>query len=603
VILALVGIALFFIDSNRFQIFWIVTFGLAVLLVVIYFSIKKWNKIVRFFSFEKSVGGIVRFYGKRSDFNWKAFFHKYTSPPQEVIFMGQSLAKAFSDPEQVKLFAEWCNAGTKFKILLLSPSNSNSQQLRSVGEGMKDPSTDQPQQNLVNKIKLTITEIENNLIENIKDIKNQPYVRFSTVDLPFSFTMIDNDMVVTTYTTEPEADTLPTFIIKGKKKPAFEGLKREFESIWEKRSVVLPYKDIVTKENLKNWEEFLKLKKSYYGKTPVTDPPKQAIIYPTYRCSNSCGHCMYKEKKGDDSLSGTNFRNILEQLLQYGVTHIEISGGGEPLETPYLKDIMKELMSIRKQYPKVRFGLLTNGLHLEKSLKKYDLLHIFNDYIRVSRLIEKDLDITGKIFSKEEKTWHAGINLLCETKNQNKQKYNSTKIGLKYLLSSKNKESFADEVRKDTTGKFLDKFDHIRFRSERTVDSDIIYPIEQEVYRTLKGSEKIKNRFEEKIALSLSNIHYPQNWRCWISPIHVVIDPIGDVYTCCNYIVEPKTHIGNVLTTPFITLWEGESHINARQALSKEICNCKEYCTNCRFAELQFNYEHIIATLGYDYVE
>jgi len=606
VIFALVGIGLFYSDRSAYQAFWITAFIASTVLIAVYLAniiSKNWNEIARILNF-RSIGGIVRFYGERSDFKWENFFHQHSSP-REVIFMGQSLGKAFDDSKQTELFTEWCRKGTVFKILLLSPSSSYSQQLRSVGEGMIEaPADQQPQQNLVNKIYSTVAQIENNLIKNIGDVKKQPYVRFSTVDLPFSFTMIDNDMVVTTYTTEPEADKLPTFVIKGQNSPAFQGFKKEFESIWEKHSVVSPYKDIIIKENLRDWKQFLQLKKSYYDKSAVIYPPKQAIVFLTYQCSNSCGYCMYKEKKSNVSLSTKNFQNILKQLITYGVSHIEISGGGEPLETPNLNEIMKALTDMREQYPEIKFGLLTNGLYLEKSLKstKYDLLYIFNDYIRVSRLIESDLDIKNETFFNKQTTWYKGIMLLCEKKDHNQQKYSSTKIGMKYLLSSRNEASFVSLVREDIS-KFLDKFDHVRFRSERTVNSNRIFPIEQDVYRALRSSEKIRTRFEEKIALSLPNIYYPHNFKCWISPIHVVIDPQGDVYTCCNYVMDSgKANIGNILAAPFKNIWESEKHISARHKLSKEICNCEKSCANCRFAELQFNYEQIIATLGYDYL-
>jgi len=574
---------------------------LYLLICIIVRIVKNQHKIYRFFQF-RNIHGITKFHSKRAEFKWGSFYNQYDSP-HEIIFMGQSLNRAFSK-EQTPLFTKWCNNGASFRILLLSPSNSYSQQLRFVSEGMIEaPADSQPQSILKNKIYSTIEKIEENFIKKVNGPKSQkPYLRFSTVDLPFTLIMIDDDMVVTLYTTEAEADELPTFVIKDKNSLAYQCFKKEFESIWEKHSVVTPYKDAILTESLKNWKDDLELKKSYYDEEVVRKPPRQAIIFPTYRCSNSCGYCMYKEKKGNINLSVTNFQDILTQLIEYGINYIELSGGGEPLETKHIDGILDIIESTRKSHPDIKFGLITNGMLLEKILKKHDLLYLFNDYIRVSRLNEADIDEKNLLFKNKYEEWQKGIKLLLEEKKKNLHD-EDTKIGIKYLLSSNNKGSFVKMVNEDIDS-FLHEFDHVRFKSERTMNSNEIYPIEQDIYRLLRASERMRIGFEAKVALSLPNIYYPRNFKCWISPVHVVIDPHGDAYICCNYVSNPKeVKIGNVLKSSFKNIWESEKHIECRCNLSKEICNCTNLCANCRFADLQFNYEHIIATLGYNYTD
>lgn len=588
--------------------FWSAVF-VTILIVIVIFSIlcfikyvqRKKDPIFQFFRLG-NVSGVTRFYGERSELDWEAFYKRHRSP-EEVVFMGQSLGKAFAD-SQIARFSDWCNSGASFRILLLSPSNTYSQQLRFVSEGMIEaPATTQPQAILKEKILLTVNQIEDRFISKVKGEQGQePYLRFSTVDLPFSMIMIDDEMAVTLYTTEAEADRLPTFIIKRKRSPAFMSFKKEFETVWEKHSVINPYTNAILKEGLRHWGQYLNLKKSYYAKTPVANIPKQAILFPTYKCSNSCGFCMYKDKKGNVSMKATDFRKVVAQLIESGITRIELSGGGEPLESPDLDGILTVIRQMRSDHPKVRFGLLTNGIFLEKTFRKHkDLLHLFNDYIRVSRLIEDDIDEKNSAFQKKYQHWLKGVKMLLQKKEENNDKGNATKIGIKYLLSSQNKGSFVEVVKNDLDS-FLCEFDHARFKSERTVSSDDIYPIEQQIYRLLRYSEKMKSGFETKVALSLPNIYYPQNFKCWISPIHVVIDPKGDTYICCNYVLDPaKAKIGNVLRESFKDIWGSERHVEARHNLSKEICSCSNRCSNCRFAELQFGYEHIISTLGYDY--
>jgi len=547
-----------------------------------------------------NIQGITKFYNQRSEFDWNSFYKKYDSP-REIIFMGQSLRNAFSE-KQVTLFTRWCNNGASFRILLLSPSNSYSLQLRFVSEGMLEaPVGSVPQSILKTKIHETVGQIEEKFIKKVIGANSKkPFLRFSTVDLPFSLIMIDNEMIVTLYTTEAEADGSPTFVIEDKDSHAFKSFKDEFESIWEKHSIVSPYKDIVLKRGLQHWKDYLDLKKSYHANEVVKKPPKQAILYPTYECGNSCGFCMYTDKKGDICISKSDFQNILNQLIDYRITNIEISGGGEPLEAKHIDGILEVLKSFRTSHPEVKFGLITNGIFLEKIMEKHDLLSLFNDYIRISRLNEDDIGEKGPLYKEKYDSWLKGVKLLIQRKKKN-FKYKNTKIGIKYLLSSNNKDSFVKLVQDDLNA-FLYDFDHVRFRSERTMDSNEIYPIEQDIYRLLRDSEKIRAGFESKVALSLPKTNYPRNFECWISPIHVVIDPLGDTYICCNYVVDPNNvMIGNVLDSSFQEIWESKEHAQCRHNLHREICSCSKYCSNCRFAELQFNYEHIIATLGYEY--
>lgn len=403
---------------------WILFFWGAVLLFCISITIicvKNWYRITYFLRIN-NIKGIVGYYQKRSRFDWSKFYNQFKQP-KEVIFMGQALSKAFSE-KQIQLFTQWCNKGTDFKILLLSPSNPYSQQLKSVSEGMEEaPSDLQPQSILSKKIYKTIEDIETKFINQIKGEKSKkPYLRFSTVDLPFSFVMIDGTMIVTLYmATQAEADTLPTFTIKGSWSPSFREFKKEFDNIWEKHTVVSPYKDIVLINNLKYWKDYLTLKKSYYNNSNIDinkQAPKQAIIFTTYKCSNSCSFCMFKEKRDNIAVSANDFKNILNQLIACNINNIELSGGGEPLEADEIRGILDIIMEVRKKSPLVKFGLITNGLQIESLLKDYDLLYIFNDYIRISRLNEDDIDEKNNTFKAKYNTWLKGVNLLYEKKTK-----------------------------------------------------------------------------------------------------------------------------------------------------------------------------------------
>ena len=166
----------------------------------------------------RSISGIVSFYSKRSSLpsTWWEKFYNEDKNPNEVIMMGQSIIKAFTNPKQVKAFIRWCNQGTKVKILFLSPSNTELDQLQIVGKGMIRTLDDDPNENLRKKIYESVNSLDEYVISKIPKIDNKPMVRFATIDLPFSLMAVDDDMVTTLYGSEAEGDEQPTFLVKGK---------------------------------------------------------------------------------------------------------------------------------------------------------------------------------------------------------------------------------------------------------------------------------------------------------------------------------------------------------------------------------------------------
>jgi len=95
-----------------------------------------------------------------------------------------------------------------------------------------------------------------------------------------------------------------------------------------------------------------------------------------------------------------------------------------------------------------------------------------------------------------------------------------------------------------------------------------------------------------KVSLSLPNLVYPRNFRCWISPMQVVIAPNSDVYLCCNYTRHPDDKcLGNIRAgSSFEDLWNSSKHKSLRRQLTRAHCDHDEYC-NCRYAEIQSMFE------------
>jgi len=320
---------------------------------------------------------------------------------------------------------------------------------------------------------------------------------------------------------------------------------------------------------------------------------------------------MFKEKRGNEvHMPIMEMQNIIGQLIDYGVRHIEISGGGEPMEYNDFLSLCIYLYDCTKRFADLKVGILTNGLHIHKfknmSVNGHSitLLDCFNDYLRISRLDKGGINDIPAHLKKLNTLWKKNIYDLIQLKMEGK-KYKKVKIGLKYLLTNTNKLYFVNQVDDDIHDKHFLDIDHFRFRSARDVESDVILNIEQNIYYLLRSSERLKTNFEARVSLSLTNTYYPRNYKCWISPMHTVISPDKEVYSCCNYLVDKeRTLIGKIdPDSTFKDIWEGNEHIAVRKKLGTDICSCEKYCSNCRYAEVQQSFEHIISSLGNQEIE
>lgn len=537
--------------------------------------------------------GITGFYDRRSALGeewWDKFFLERKNPKHFAI-MGQSLAKAFQGDSRLSVFRTWCESGTNMRILLLSPEASEVSQIVSVGKGISYQSVDDPNIVLRKKIKDTVVAIHNSITMKITNIQKKPMLRYATRDMPFSIVAIDEDMVITFYSLNPEADEEATIVIKGEETPAYVRFIKEFEEMWRDHSRVTSYDDPILKDYRHDWLEYIPI--SDYDQIP--GPPRQAIIYPTYQCAQTCSYCMYQELRQGNivaqstrEMSLKNFEDTIVSLINFGVRRIEISGGGEPLDHCNISGILEILAKRIEETPDLKIGLLTNGININK-IDNNKLLKAFNDYIRISRF--EAITLCGEGHSNNLlATWRQTIKNIMKEKRMITN--NKTKIGIKYLLTKSNLEFFVDSVKSDINDRELLEVQHFRFRSSRDVPSDRVAQIEKEIYHVL---EKVGLPSDDpmRVSLSLGHVLYPRNFRCWISPMNVVVVPGGDLYMCCNFAYDVNAKcIGNILKEDFKTIWESERHRSNREKIRRSQCDREGYC-NCRYAELQSQLERI----------
>ena len=538
--------------------------------------------------------GIRQFYSERSELSekwWEEFFSNRSKTPKAVTLMGQALSRTFSNKKQSMAMVNWLNNGASFKVLILSPSSTESSQILHVSKHISYKNNYGSGKILEEKIFDTIETLNSNVVSHVSDALKRPLVRYSTVDMPFSLIAIDDDMVVTLYGVEPEGDSQTTFIIRGENTDSYLSFYKEFENIWNNYSKVSPYPDPIMSPYRDQWMEYIRLSNYNY----IPPPPPQVTIYPTYYCSETCSYCMYKSERnrdrapaGIDEMDIDDLLKIIKDLSKFGVNRIEISGGGEPLEYTHFSDLLSGFKAQKKENTNLSFGLLTNGMNIDKYPKE-DLLGVFDDYIRVSRF-------EGVSLSEEQDhnvlndRWLGNIVGLLEKKRGSHRA--TTNIGIKYLLSRTNKDTLPFIIESDIENQALDGIGHIRIKSERNIDKSAITKCEQLIYYIFLNNGMLNSHKE--ISLSLTKTEYPPNFRCWMSPANAVIAPSGEVYICCNYAQDKDSKcIGNAITDEFSDLWKSKKHIDVRKNIRKDNCDKSTYC-NCRYAEAQEKLEKIV---------
>lgn len=264
--------------------------------------------------------------------------------------------------------------------------------------------------------------------------------------------------------------------------------------------------------------------------------PRMALIYPTYNCNHSCPHCLYRGWHSKDYLDKDRLFEIVEELKDLGLEAIEFCGGGEPTLHPDFSEILRVVSS-----KGIAIGLLTNGSTLNEQYKDF----IDNcSYIRIS-LDSIKLNTYLKMHGSSDlfKVIN-GIEEAVKYRNEIKSK---CRIGIKTILGTDN---LLEKPNIEKLGKSLG-VDYVQFKAIRSGIGEIC------------GYDKSK-----------------LEGKCWLSPLHTMIDPLGDVYICCYYQYRKDKHrIGNIFKDKFKDIWLSEKHKEVIDNINPEECN--KY--DCRF--------------------
>jgi len=289
---------------------------------------------------------------------------------------------------------------------------------------------------------------------------------------------------------------------------------------------------------------------SYYSEAMVIreggmPSPRMALIYPTYLCNHKCPHCLYSGWNKKVHLPYRRFVGLIDELNDIGVKGIEFCGGGEPTLYPEFKNIIKKIRT-----KNLDFGILTNG----STLDRYGEFLVDNCvYVRVS------LDSFNPITYRKMHGVSLGrLPLILKHLVEYRNKIGSPcKIGIKALLCQDN----------------IGEYDAI-------VDAPNAIGVD---YSQVKYARACRGELAQGKTV-LKN-------RCWLSPIHTMIDAYGDVYVCCYYQYRKDRHVfGNIMDRTFYDVWFSDKHKEVIKRIIPDECNRYD----CRFHKHNAFMEEVI---------
>ncbi|HUW62663.1 MAG TPA: radical SAM protein [Candidatus Bathyarchaeia archaeon] len=311
------------------------------------------------------------------------------------------------------------------------------------------------------------------------------------------------------------------------------------------------------------------------GRMPA---PRTAIVYPTYVCNQNCLWCEYADDNANlcNIMSGADLRKLIFDLRELGVRGVEFCGGGEPTLHPALPALIREMKSAG-----VGVGLLTNGTRLKGELA--EALADCASYVRIG-FDSANEDTFNRV--KRPKAADASFGSVCENVRGmialRNERGGRVLISMKVMLSSDNYTEVEGcvELARELG------VDSIQFKAARVCETEL-QPHEAEFVR---GELARLRALYAQLPIVGGVAKLNMTRQCWLTPIQVMVDTLGDVFLCCYYRHRRATHtFGNAFQQPLRDIWYSERHWEAIRAIKPTECNLLD----CRFV----HYNRIMSEL------
>ena len=118
--------------------------------------------------------------------------------------------------------------------------------------------------------------------------------------------------------------------------------------------------------------------------------------------------------------------------------------------------------------------------------------------------------------------------------------------------------------------------DSIQFKAARMCDTEL----SAEEAAAVQGElTRVRERYPElPVVGGVEKLNMTR--KCWLTPLQIMIDALGDVFLCCYYLHRRESHgIGNAFTESLRDIWYSERHWEAIRGIDPRECNNLD----CRF--------------------
>jgi len=296
--------------------------------------------------------------------------------------------------------------------------------------------------------------------------------------------------------------------------------------------------------------------------------PRTAIVYPTYICNQNCLWCEYSEDNSQyhTMMSNEQLRRVMLELRDIGVRGVEFCGGGEPTLHPMLPELIRDMKGWG-----MSTGLLTNGTRLKGDLA--EAVVDCSSYVRVG-FDSAHSEMFDKV--KRPRTAEAGFDAVCENVANllelRKQRGGKCLISMKVILCADNFAEIEDCVKLATKL----GVDSLQFKAARLCPTELN---EEQALLAQAEIDRVRALYlNVNVIGSVKKLEMKQ--QCWLTPLQIMIDTLGDAFLCCYYRHRKASHtFGNVFEESVHEVWYSQQHWDAIRAIKPAECNVLD----CRF--------------------
>lgn len=289
------------------------------------------------------------------------------------------------------------------------------------------------------------------------------------------------------------------------------------------------------------------------GKMPV---PRTMEFFLSNACNHACTGChsRHLHRSKHRFLDFKKLKEVVSDFAELGGEGVEISGGGEPLLYPHLVPAVAFMRS-----KGLKVGIFSNGTLLDRELSEFLMGNLL--FLRIA-FDAATRETYRKIHGCDEfETLKENLKVLAKFKSED-----GATVGAKYLVSTRNWHEVSDAA---ALARDLG-LDYFQFKALR--DSRFT-PKGEVLKKAIAETERAREISGESFQVFGSLKKTKPVGRCFLNPLHPVIDATGAMYLCAFFHHRKESHrIGSIYNKSFPEIWYSERHFKAFKSTKPKEC-------------------------------